>query len=128
MAVSAAAPPRFVPGAVRGYLSAMSEDQARRITEEQVRHVAKLSRLELSDEQVHRFADQLEHVLEHVGKLEALDVEHVEPMAHALDLANVLRDDAERQGLTNEQALANAPAKNPPFFKVPKVLGEGSGA
>ena len=106
----------------------MSDRPQQRITEQQVRHVAKLSRLELSDEQVHRFADQLTHVLEHVAKLEEVNVEGVEPMAHALDLANVLRDDAERQGLTVEQALANAPDKNPPFFKVPKVLGEGSGA
>ena len=99
-----------------------------RITEEQVRHVARLSRLELTDQQIHTFAEQLGDVLEHVAKLESVDVEGVEPMAHALDLANVLRDDAEKQGLTNEQALANAPDAGPPFFKVPKVLGEGSGA
>lgn len=102
--------------------------QGQRITENQVRHVARLSRLELTEEQAHRFAEQLAHVLEHVGKLEALDVEGVEPMAHALDLANVLRDDAERQGLTVDQALANAPESTPPFFKVPKVLGDGPSA
>ena len=100
----------------------MSESE--RITQQQVRHVARLSRLELTDAQAERFAEQLAHVLEHVGKLEQVDVTGVEPMAHALDLANVLRDDAEQQGLTSDQALANAPDRNPPFFKVPKVIGE----
>lgn len=101
----------------------MSDPQ--RITADDVRHVAKLARLDLGDDEIDRFAGQLAHVLEHVAKLEALDVDGVEPMAHALDLANVLRDDAERAGLTPEQALANAPDANPPFFKVPKVLGDG---
>ena len=100
-----------------------------RITEDDVRHVAKLSRLSLSDAEVPKFARELNHVLDYIGKLGELDkeIEGVEPMAHALDLTNVLREDAERQGLTVEQALANAPDAEPPFFKVPKVLGE-SGA
>lgn len=101
---------------------------APQITEEQVRHVAKLSRLRLSDDEIHHFTEQLSHVLEHIARLNELDVEGVEPMAHALDLRNVLREDAERAGLPVDKVLANAPDKTPPFFKVPKVLGEGSGA
>jgi aspartyl-tRNA(Asn)/glutamyl-tRNA(Gln) amidotransferase subunit C len=67
-------------------------------------------------------------VLDYVSKLNELDVEGVEPMAHAADVTNVLRDDEPQAGLTPDEALANAPASEPPFFKVPKVIGDGSGA
>lgn len=99
-----------------------------KLTEAQVRHVAKLSRLKLSDEQVHFFSDQLTHVLAYISKLNELDVEGVEPMAHATDMTNRFRDDEPAAGLPVEAALRNAPDADPPFFKVPKVLGEGGGA
>ncbi len=102
--------------------------EPKRITEQDVRHVAKLARLRLTDEQIQQFTAQLGDVLEYIGKLGELDLDGVEPMAHALDLSNVLREDAEKQGLSVEAALANAPAQSPPFFKVPKVMGEESGA
>ena len=98
------------------------------ITAEQVRHVAKLSRLDLDDEQVQQFSEQLTKVLEHIAKLNRLDVRDVQPMAHALDLSDVTRDDTEQPGLPVERALANAPEQSPPFFRVPKVIGEESGA
>jgi len=98
------------------------------LTEDQVRHVAKLSRLRLSDDEVRRFAGQLSAVLRHVAKLNELDVEGVEPMAHAMDVSNILRDDEPIPGMPVERVLANAPDADPPFFKVPKVIGEGSGA
>lgn len=98
------------------------------ITEQDVRHVAKLSRLQLDGEQVAHLADQLGAVLAYVSKLNELDVEGVAPMAHPMDMPNVLRDDIEQPGLSVQQALMNAPAKDEPFFKVPKVIGEGSGA
>ncbi|MEX0745198.1 MAG: Asp-tRNA(Asn)/Glu-tRNA(Gln) amidotransferase subunit GatC [Phycisphaeraceae bacterium] len=103
-------------------------NQPQRITEQQVRHVAKLSRLRLTDDQIHQFTDQLADVLDYVAKLNELDVANVEPMAHAMDLLNVLREDAEKQSLSVDEALANAPDASPPFFKVPKVLGDASGA
>jgi aspartyl-tRNA(Asn)/glutamyl-tRNA(Gln) amidotransferase subunit C len=99
-----------------------------KITEDEVRHVAKLSRLLLSDDQVHKFTEQLSHVLDYVSKLSELDVDGVEPMAHAADVTNVLRDDEPQPGLATDAAIANAPASEPPFFKVPKVIGDGSGA
>ena len=102
--------------------------QPTRLTDEQVRHVAKLSRLNLTDEQIHRFAGQLSDILGYVAKLNELDVDGIEPMAHAMDIANVLRDDSPTTPLPVETVLANAPDQSPPFFKVPKVLGEGSGA
>ncbi len=99
-----------------------------RITEEQVRYVAKLSRLRLSEAQVHDYADKLSHVLDYIAKLNELNVEGVEPMAHAGDLVNAMREDLEQPGMAVDTALHNAPDRFDSFFKVPKVLGEGSGA
>ncbi len=98
------------------------------ITREDVLHVAKLARLKLSDAQIDQFTGQLAHVLEYIAKLNELDVSDVEPMAHALELSNVLREDVERPGLAVTAALANAPQQAEPFFRVPKVLGDASGA
>ena len=97
-----------------------------KLTEDDVRHVAKLARLKLSEEQVHLYAEQLSHILQYVEKLNELDLEGVEPMAHAIDLTNRLRDDVPGNVLPVEAALANAPDADPPFFRVPKVIGEGS--
>ena len=101
---------------------------AEKLTDQEVRRVAKLSRLLLSDDEVARFGAQLSNVLDYFTKLSELDVEDVQPMAHAADVTNVLREDVPKDGLSTEAALANAPVQMPPFFKVPKVLGEGSGA
>lgn len=98
------------------------------ITEADVRHVAKLSRLHVSDEDVHHFTEQLAAVLDYIGKLNELNVDGIEPMAHPLELVNVLRPDVEQPGMPTDLALANAPAKTPPYFKVPKVLGDGPSA
>ena len=98
------------------------------IDSDDVRHAAKLSRLNLTDAEVAQFTNQLARVLEYVSKLNELDVTAVEPIAHALDITNVLREDEPVPGMDVDQVLANAPAKSPPFFKVPKVLGGGSGA
>lgn len=98
------------------------------LTEDQVRHVAKLSRLKLTDQQVQHFTTQLGHVLEYIDKLSELDVDGVEPMAHPTSMTNKLRDDVVAEALPIEQVLANAPASDPPFFKVPKVLGDGPSA
>lgn len=98
------------------------------LTNQQVRHVAKLARLTVSDDEAKRFAEQLSDVLDYVSKLNELDVTDVEPMAHAHDITNALREDEPVPGLPVEAALANAPDAEPPFFKVPKVLGDGSGA
>lgn len=99
-----------------------------KLTEDEVRHVAKLSRLELSDDEVHHFTQQLAAVLEHVSKLDELDVEAVEPMAHAMDVSNVLRPDEPATPLPPDVALANAPDRDDSFFKVPKVLGDVGGS
>ena len=91
------------------------------ITKEQVLHVARLARLELSDEEVERMREQLSAILEAVGKVSELDLADVEPTAHPLDLVNVLAEDEPRPSLTLEDALANAPDPQDGFFGVPAV-------
>ena len=93
------------------------------IANEQVRHVAKLARLQLDEPQLQRLEGQLESILEYVAKLREVDVTGVEPLAHALPLTNVLREDVVEPSLPLEQVLQNAPESDGPFFKVPKVIG-----
>ncbi len=99
-----------------------------RLSEDEVRHVARLSRLALSDDEVRQFADQLSSVLQYMTKLNELDVDDVEPMAHAVDITNVLDDDEVGAPLPVDDVLANTADRSDPFFKVPKVLGDDSGA
>ena len=101
---------------------------AKKIDEQQVRHVAKLARLELSDEEVAQFSGQLSSILEYIEKLNELDTDSVEPLAHCLPVNNVFRDDKVTESLKTEDALANAPQSYEEYFKVPKVLEGGPGA
>ena len=94
-----------------------------RITPDQVRHVAKLARLALDEPELQRLRGQLDSILEYVAKIGEVDVTGVEPLAHAADLKNVLRDDVVERALPVEQVLQNAPDTDGPFFKVPKVIG-----
>jgi aspartyl-tRNA(Asn)/glutamyl-tRNA(Gln) amidotransferase subunit C len=89
------------------------------ITRDDVLHVAKLARLELREDEVARFQEQLSAILEAVGKVSELDLSDVEPTAHPLDLVNVLAEDEPRPSLPLEDALANAPEPDGPFFAVP---------
>jgi aspartyl-tRNA(Asn)/glutamyl-tRNA(Gln) amidotransferase subunit C len=89
------------------------------ITREEVLHVAKLARLELADDEVERFTEQLSAILEAVDKVSELDLSDVEPTAHPLDLVNVWADDVPTPSLPVEEALANAPDREGNFFKVP---------
>jgi len=95
-----------------------------RITEDDVRHVAKLARLDVTDDEVALFAGQLEAVLEHAQDVEALDVDGVPPTAHPLPLENVFRDDVPRESLDRDEVLAMAPAAESGRFRVPRILGE----
>ncbi|MHC4647908.1 MAG: Asp-tRNA(Asn)/Glu-tRNA(Gln) amidotransferase subunit GatC [Planctomycetota bacterium] len=100
----------------------------RRIDEQQVRKVAKLSRLQLTDAEVEEFTGQLSAILDYVEKMNELDTGNVEPLAHCLPVSNVFREDVVRQSLGTEKALANAPQQDGEFFRVPKILDDGSGA
>jgi aspartyl-tRNA(Asn)/glutamyl-tRNA(Gln) amidotransferase subunit C len=89
------------------------------ITREQVLHVARLARLELTGEEVERLEAQLGAILDAVGKVSELELADVEPTAHPLDLVNVWADDEPRPSLPVDEALANAPERDGDFFRVP---------
>ena len=91
------------------------------ITRDDVLHVARLARLELSDDEVERFGGQLSAILDAVGKVSELDLEDVPPTSHPLDLVNVYGEDVPRPCLSREEALANAPDPEDGFFGVPAV-------
>jgi aspartyl-tRNA(Asn)/glutamyl-tRNA(Gln) amidotransferase subunit C len=94
------------------------------ITADVVRHIGLLGRIELTDSEVKTFGDQLTNILHYVDKLQELDTEGVEPMAHAVEIHNVLASDVPHTSLTPDQALANAPQRDGDYFKVPKVIGD----
>jgi aspartyl-tRNA(Asn)/glutamyl-tRNA(Gln) amidotransferase subunit C len=89
------------------------------ITKEEVLHVARLARLELSDHEIDRFTGQLSAILEAVAKVSELDLSDVEPTAHPLDLVNIWAEDDPRPCLSLDDALANAPEREGGFFEVP---------
>ena len=93
------------------------------ISLDDVRHVAKLARLSLDEPRLVKLTGQLESILKYIAKINEVDMTGVEPMAHALPLHNVLREDLVEPALSLEDVLKNAPDTEPPFFKVPKVIG-----
>lgn len=97
---------------------------APRITPEEVAHVARLASIELTEDELARFTDQLAAVLDHAADVEALDIGDVPPTAHPLPLVNVLRADEPAPGLPRDEVLAQAPTAEDGRFRVPRILGE----
>jgi aspartyl-tRNA(Asn)/glutamyl-tRNA(Gln) amidotransferase subunit C len=97
---------------------------ADRITRDDVAHVAKLARLEVSEAELDLFTGQLAAVLEHADDVASLDTEGVPPTAHPLPLENVLRPDEPRPSLDRDEVLSQAPSVEQHRFRVPPVLGE----
>ena len=89
-----------------------------------VQHVAKLSRLALTDDEVEHLARELGGILGHAADIEALDLDDVAPTAHPLPLENVFRADEVRPSLDRAEVLAQAPAAEDHRFRVPRILGE----
>jgi aspartyl-tRNA(Asn)/glutamyl-tRNA(Gln) amidotransferase subunit C len=89
------------------------------ITRDEVLHVARLARLELTEDEIERFTAQLSAILEAVAKVSELDLSGVEPTAHPLDVVNVWAEDEPRPSIPVEDALANAPDHENGFLKVP---------
>jgi aspartyl-tRNA(Asn)/glutamyl-tRNA(Gln) amidotransferase subunit C len=87
-----------------------------------VNYVAHLARLELSAGEVERFSRQLDDILGYVRQLEQLDVENIEPMAHATPVYDVMREDQARPGAGTESALGNAPERSSNQFRVTRVV------
>ena len=91
------------------------------ISEEQVRHVANLARLGLTDEEVEKMGGQLDAILDSIEKIRELDLTEVAPTANPLNLSNVLRPDEPRRELSQEEALSQAPERVDDLFAVPRI-------
>ncbi|HEY9786182.1 MAG TPA: Asp-tRNA(Asn)/Glu-tRNA(Gln) amidotransferase subunit GatC [Candidatus Obscuribacterales bacterium] len=91
------------------------------ITVKDVEHVARLARLELTEEEKQLFTEQLAKIIEAFDELKNIDTDGVEPMSHALAISNVMREDVVAKPPGHEVLLANAPDKEKGFFKVPRI-------
>jgi aspartyl-tRNA(Asn)/glutamyl-tRNA(Gln) amidotransferase subunit C len=101
---------------------------ASKIDISQVRTVAKLARLQLGDAETTQFSHQLSAILDYIEKLNQLDTQDVEPLAHCLPVNNIFRDDIVVPSLGVDKALANAPERDGSFFRVPRILDDNAGA
>jgi aspartyl-tRNA(Asn)/glutamyl-tRNA(Gln) amidotransferase subunit C len=95
-----------------------------KITLTEVEQVARLARLELSDEEKERMRAQLDRILSYIDKLGEPDVTGVEPTSHAIPMTNVMREDELRPSVPAEIMLSNAPDREGDFFRVPKIIEE----
>ena len=89
------------------------------IEREQVLHVARLARLRLTDEEVERMSGELSSILDHIEKINELDLDEVAPTSHVIDVENVLRPDEPRPSIPRERALEQAPDSTGDGFRVP---------
>ncbi len=93
-----------------------------KITRQEVEHVAKLARLELTEQEADTFTGQLDAILAYVDKLKELNTDGIIPTAHAVPMENAFREDLVQTSIGVDNALANAPARAESFFRVPKVI------
>lgn len=89
-----------------------------------VRHIAKLARLELNDEELARYQQQLSAILDYIDQLKKLDVSRTEPFIHPGEFANIMRSDEVHGHILKEDALRNAPDRTDDFFSVPRIIEE----
>jgi aspartyl-tRNA(Asn)/glutamyl-tRNA(Gln) amidotransferase subunit C len=92
------------------------------LSKEEIEHIAILARLSLTEEEKELFGAQLSSILDYMEKLNELDTEHIEPTSHVLSISNVMREDAPRDSIPREDALANAPDRTDKFYRVPKII------
>ena len=95
-----------------------------RLTRQDVAHVANLARLQLSEEELDLYTEQLAVVLDHAADVASLDLNGVAPTAHAMAVTNVLRTDELHPCLDRDEVLAQAPSVEDHRFRVPRILGE----
>ncbi len=93
-----------------------------KLEHEAVLHIAKLARVDLSDEEIETFSEQLSEILTHFDVLKGIDTEGVEPTAHTLQLRNVMADDVSRPSLPQDDVLAMAPNTEDGYLRVRAVL------
>ena len=95
-----------------------------KVTEQDIKTVASLSRLSISEEELPQVMEQLDKFLVYVENLQTIDTANIEPTTYALPMQNVFRKDEVKKSLDRELALSNAPLKEDGYFKVPRVLEE----
>lgn len=93
-----------------------------KISAEEIKKIALLSRLEVRDDQMEMVGKQLNDILSYMDLLSQVDVTGVKPTAHAVSMSNVMRDDVPQPSIANEKALQNAPEQEDGYFVVPKVI------
>jgi aspartyl-tRNA(Asn)/glutamyl-tRNA(Gln) amidotransferase subunit C len=89
-----------------------------------VEKISLLARLQFSEDELDQMTAQLSQIVQYVEQLSDLDTDNVEPMAHTLDLVDVVRPDETRPSLPREEVLANAPRHDDEYYRVPAVLGD----
>ena len=94
------------------------------IDRKDVEHVARLTRLALTEPELERMREQLNSILAHLDTLRAVETEGVEPTSHAVDIVNVMREDEIAPCLSQDAALANAPDRSGELFRVPRIIEE----
>ena len=92
------------------------------ISPKDVEYLSHLARIQLTSEELSRFSGQMEEILSYVEKLKSAKIEGVPPTSHVLPLSNVFREDEVQPSLPTDQGLANAPEREGPYFKVPKII------
>ncbi|MBT2694253.1 Asp-tRNA(Asn)/Glu-tRNA(Gln) amidotransferase subunit GatC [Bacillus sp. ISL-55] len=93
-----------------------------RISEEQVKHVAHLARLAITEEEAQMLTEQLDKIITYAEQLNELNTDNVEPTAHVLEIKNVMREDRAKEGLPREEVLKNAPEHQDGQIKVPGIM------
>lgn len=94
-----------------------------KISKKDVQYVARLARLNVSEDEMEVFTLQLNSILSYVEKLDELDTSNVEPMSHVIDICNAFKQDIVLESFSQEVALENAPEREEGFFKVPRIIG-----
>ena len=98
------------------------------LSERDVRHVAMLARLAVTDEEVESLRTDLNSILGHIDEIQRLDLASVAPMAHAIAVTNVTRDDVVKPSFPQDVAVSNAPASENGAFVIPQIVGGGDDA
>ncbi len=93
-----------------------------KITPDEIKYVADLSHLDLSDEEIKHMTEQLDKILSYVEKLNALDTKDIQPTTHAISIDNAFRKDEVKESLERKEALANSPVQNDKAFVVSKII------
>ncbi len=93
-----------------------------KISKDEVRHVARLARLQLDESQIQEMSETLSEILTYMGKLNEVDTSNISPTSHIVKMDTVFREDEAKESLALDEALQNAPDRAGPFYRVPKII------